>query len=158
MTKYPSVCGICGARAVVPCSEPVEVEFRNSSHTVTGFTYERCGACGEDFFDLDQVGAIHTAASDQVRRAGGLLTPDEIKALRLSLGLTQAGFERVLGASPGSIGRWERGTFAHGPVADRLMRLIGTHPELVHEVAGGVVCEARGPYRTSKSRRSQDTD
>ena len=39
MSVAKSQCPICGQCAVVSTSEPITVEFRDGSYTVTGFTY-----------------------------------------------------------------------------------------------------------------------
>lgn len=140
-------CLVCGAPAVRITRDPVTVEFRDGSYVVEGFEYERCDACGEEYHAAGQVDAIHAQASDQARFERGLLFPDDIVRLRLDLGLTQTALDRALGASPGTAGRWERGSVVQPAVADRLMRLLWSHPELVAEVAQPVAMEARGPYR-----------
>lgn len=39
------------------------------------------------------------------------MTPDEIKALREKLGLTQEGLARAIDVSSVTVNRWEKGTF-----------------------------------------------
>lgn len=145
--QKPTQCLVCGARAVVLTDDPVSVEFRDSSYVVDGFQYERCGACGEEYYRAGQVDAMHTRAADMARVERGLLTPDEIRRLRFDLDLTQAALDGALGASSGTVGRWERGSVVQPAVADRLMRLLWAHPGLLVEVAQPVACESRGPYR-----------
>lgn len=146
-TQEPTPCLVCGAQAVQTTRDPVTVEFRDGSYAVEGFEYHRCTACGEEYYAAGQVDAIHAQAADQARVERGLLFPDDIVRLRLDLGLTQTTLDGALGASPGTIGRWERGTVIQPAVADRLMRLLWSHPELVAEVAQPVARETRGPYR-----------
>jgi putative zinc finger/helix-turn-helix YgiT family protein len=145
--KGPTTCLVCGAQAVQNTRDPVTVEFRDGSYVVAGFEYQRCTACGEEYYAAGQVDAIHAQAADRARVERGLLFPDDIVRLRFDLGLTQTALDGALGASPGTTGRWERGTVIQPAVADRLMRLLWTHPELVAEVVQPVVRESRGPYR-----------
>jgi putative zinc finger/helix-turn-helix YgiT family protein len=153
-TQKPSRCLVCGAEAVVITDDPVSVEFREGRYVVNGFEYERCTACGEEYYRAGQVDAMHAAAADQARLERGFLSPDEIRRVRLDLGLTQTAFDGALGASPGTVGRWERGSVVQPAVADRLMRLLWAHPDLLVEVSQPVACESRGPYR----RRSRAVD
>lgn len=143
----PKRCLACGAEAVELTRDPVTVEFRDGSHVVDGFEYERCRACGEEYYAAGQVDAMHARAADEARAERGLLFPNDIVRLRLDLGMTQAALDRALGASPGTVGRWERGSVIQPAVADRLMRVLWTHPELLAEVAEPIAMEARGPYR-----------
>jgi putative zinc finger/helix-turn-helix YgiT family protein len=146
-TPKPTPCLVCGAVAVEITRDPVTVEFRDGSYAVDGFEYERCIACGEEYYAAGQVDAMHAQAASQARLQRGLLAPDDIVRLRLDLGLTQTALDGALGASLGTVGRWERGSVVQPGVADRLMRLLWAHPELVVEVAQPVAMEARGPYR-----------
>lgn len=145
--QKPTLCLVCGARAVLLTHDPVSVVFRDGTYDVDGFEYERCSACGEEYYRAGQVDAIHARAAEQARAERGLLTPDEIRRLRFDLDLTQTVLDGALGASLGTVGRWERGSVVQPAVADRLMRLLWAHPELVVEVAQPVACESRGPYR-----------
>jgi putative zinc finger/helix-turn-helix YgiT family protein len=144
-----SECPICGERAMSVTRDPIADEIEGRTYVVEGLEYNRCTACGEDFYSGDQCDEIDLARSTLVRADLGRMGPDEIRDLRFALGLTQAGLEAQLGVSPGIVGRWERGNFVPGATADRLMRILAAHPELLEEMAGGAVVarEARGPYR-----------
>jgi putative zinc finger/helix-turn-helix YgiT family protein len=152
----PTLCLACGALAVKNTRGPVTVDLRDGQYVVGGFEYERCTACGEEYYQAGQVDAMHARAAEQARQARGLLTPDDMIRLRLDLGLTQMALDGALGASPGTAGRWERGSVVQPAVADRLMRLLWAHPDLLAEVAQPVAREARGPYRPRS--RAQDAE
>ncbi len=143
------VCSLCGERAAALSSEPVPVTVRGRSYVVDGLEYEHCTACGESLFDAGQLAVLDERAADMARAELGRMNPEEISALRHELGVTQAGLERLLGASPGSVGRWERDEIVQGGTADRLMRVLQAHPELVSELAEPalIVREGRGPYK-----------
>lgn len=151
--ENPRFCVVCGANAVIDTNDPISVEFREGHYIVDGFSYERCTACGEEFYRAGQVDAIHAAAANQARLERGLLSPDDVRRLRFDLDLTQTALDSALGASPGTVGRWERGSVVQPAVADRLMRLLWAHPELVAEVVHPIACESRGPYRARSRKR-----
>lgn len=131
MSTDKSQCPICGQCAVISTSDPCTVEFRESSYAVTGFTYDVCTGCGEEFFAPGQVDAIHSAAVAMAREAQGLLTPDQIRQLRTDLSLRQKDLEEILGVGPKSVTRWEKGTVFQSAVADRFMRKLWQHPEIL---------------------------
>lgn len=145
------VCSICGERSASMCSEPVPIVVRGRQYLIEGVDHERCAACGESLFDDAQCGELDRRAVAMACADLGCLYPGEIVRLRHELGLTQAGLERALGASPGSVGRWERSEFLQGGTTDRLMRLLWAHPELLREVAEPVAREGRGPYRPRRA-------
>ena len=140
-------CPVCGAqRALRWTDEPLLEQFREGTFEVPGFRYERCAACGETLLSADQLEDVERAAVASARADLGRLTSDEIHQLRHDLGLTQAQLESELGVGAGTVGRWERGTILQGATADRLMRILWAHPELLSEL-GLVAREGRGPYR-----------
>lgn len=146
MTTVGPVCPVCGARAIEKTHDPVDVEASERTYYVTGFEYERCTACGESFFFAGQDVSLGMAASALARADLRLLSPEEIRELRHSLGLTQADLEMLIGVGPKTVGRWERGLYSQNKTADTLLRLLAAHPELIAET-GFVAAEGRGPYR-----------
>jgi putative zinc finger/helix-turn-helix YgiT family protein len=165
--KWPmepgSECPVCGQRAIIVTRDPIEDEIEGRTYLVDGIEYNRCTACGEEYISGAQFDEIDIASSALARVDLGRLAPDEIRDVRLALDLTQAGLEAQLGVSAGTVGRWERGTFVPGATADRLMRILAAHPELLAEVRahvapGGamVARESRGPYRKSGKPRKRD--
>jgi HTH-type transcriptional regulator/antitoxin MqsA len=95
-----------------------------------------CESCGEVLLDLQGVEQLQREAVKCSRQARGLLTPDEIKAIRRALGRSQAAFEQLLGTGPKTAIRWEKGTVIQSATADRLMRLIRAMPELAGVLEG----------------------
>jgi putative zinc finger/helix-turn-helix YgiT family protein len=144
---YPSLCDICGERAVRLSSAPFPMEFREGTFEIEGFEIERCEACGEGFIDAAQIDDVQRAGVVAARAGLGRLSSAEIREMRLSLGITQAVLEGQLGVSAGTVGRWERGEELQTRIADNFMRLLVAHPELVAEAMGAVARESRGPYR-----------
>ncbi len=143
-------CPVCGASLAMHWTdEPLHEEFREGTYEVTGFTYEKCDACGESLLRAGQADEVEKAAVALARADLGRLTSEEILELRHDLGITQAELESQLGVGTGTVGRWERGTVLQGATADRLMRILWSHPELLPEL-GYVVREGRGPYRKRK--------
>ena len=151
MNAQPEIweCATCGARAAHWSSEPLPVEFREGTYAVRGFTYERCDACGETTVSAEHLDDVLRAGVRVARADLGRLSSVEIHQLRHDLGLTQAELEEQLGVGTGTVGRWERGTVLQGATADRFMRVLWAHPELLPEL-GYVAREGKGPYRKRK--------
>lgn len=89
----------------------------------------RCPECGEEVYLPGQMAATQTRASRAIRKTEGLLQPEEIRALREGLGLTQAQFERLLGVGPKTVVRWEAGTIFQNHATDNLLRVMSRFPE-----------------------------
>jgi len=86
-----------------------------------------CDACGETFTGPDAARIRHHA----ICRALGLLTPEEIKALRERLGKTQQEFAELTGIGEATISRWERGRLLQNRANDNFLRLIAANPALL---------------------------
>lgn len=133
MTRIEERCSLCGGRAsqvrdrvnfaIGRRSVPVEVELF------------RCSDCGEVFYTPQQMQAAQRSASDEVRRQDGLLSPSEIRAIRVQCGLTQSEFERLLGVGPKTDVRWEKGTVFQNKSTDTLLRILREVPEAVSFLA-----------------------
>lgn len=50
---------------------------------------------------------------------------DNIRALRLKMGLTQTGFAAIVGASFTSVNRWENGKATPSPLAMKALEQLG---------------------------------
>ena len=144
-----SQCPVCGQNAVAVTDAPIEEEVSGECYQIDGITRNVCRACGEEFYRAGQMDEILRRAVTTARTSLGRLSADEIREMRFALGLTQADLEQQLGVSAGAVGRWERSEVLQGPTVDRLMRVIGAHPELMPEL-GYVAREGRGPYRTRR--------
>lgn len=125
MTKIPE-CYECGS-ALQPVVERMEIKIGQRAVTVE-VEKLRCPACGASLFAPGQMAAAQRKASDEIRRQEGLLLPDELRAIRERHGLTQSALERMIGAGPKTVVRWESGLVFQQQTADALLRVLGAVP------------------------------
>lgn len=149
-----SCCLCCGANAVVLVDDPIEVEFRDKTYLVPGIVRERCAICGAELMEPGQTDKALRMAADIARREKGLLSPEQIRQMRRELGLTQRGLEEILGTGEKTVVRWEKGTVFQSASADRMMRAIWRHPEIIPILTGAENLPtprstARSPSQTS---------
>jgi len=133
---YPKTCAECGGR-VHASRDAIPFEIRGESVLVEGVDHGRCDNCGEAYLTLAATEQLQQEAVRLLREAHGLLSPQEIRDIRRSLGLSQAAFEAVLGVGAKTVVRWEKGTVFQSVTADRLMRLIRHRPELAATLTSG---------------------
>lgn len=62
-------------------------------------------------------------------------TPDEIKALRQSMKMTQAAFAELVGVDQATISNWEKGKATPTGPAQRLLASYAANPPVVAEDA-----------------------
>lgn len=91
-------------------------------------SHERCDECGEGFYGPGQLERLEREAASRIRASEGLLTPDQIRAIRERLALSQAAFEQLLGVGPKTVVRWERGTVFQNRSTDALIRAVDAVP------------------------------
>ena len=115
-------CGICGGEAIL-VSDEREVRIGKRSAVVAD-QFFRCSVCGEELYEPGQMDAVMLRASTAIRADLGLLTPEEIRALRESLELSQVDFERLLGVGQKTVVRWEKGTVFQNQATDALLRAL----------------------------------
>jgi len=140
---YPKKCAECGGEVRLSV-EPIAVDVRGQSVSVPGIEHGRCTKCGEEYLSLDAAEALQKEAVRRSKAARGLLSPEEIRALRRSLSLSQAAFEKLLGVGPKTVVRWEKGTVFQSATADRLMRLLIAEPGLAGLLEGDTLYAATG--------------
>lgn len=119
----------------VACGGPVEfrravtevsIAGRKASVEVEG---DWCTSCGEVLLTPQQADDAQRRAAAVLRKEEGLLSPDEVRAIRARLGLTQVELEKLLGVGPKTVVRWERGTVFQSPPVDRLLRVLDASRE-----------------------------
>jgi HTH-type transcriptional regulator/antitoxin MqsA len=117
-----------------PAAEEREVSIgTRSAHVMDRFL--RCSGCGEAFYLPGQMDATLSRASEAIRKREGLLTPVEIRTIRIRLGLSQHGFEQLLGVGPKTVVRWEKGTVFQNRATDSLLRVVAEFPEVARFLA-----------------------
>jgi len=84
---------------------------------------------------LEQTADLQRRAGVAIREQEGLLQPKEITAIRESLGLSKAAFERLLGSGEKTVGRWEKGLVFHSQHANELMIALRDVPEFAAHLA-----------------------
>lgn len=137
--KLVEVCYACEGEAPL-VAEPRKASIGDRTVTIEDEFYG-CGTCGETFYTGDMGDEALRRASAAVRREDGLLMPEEIREIRCKYGLPQAGLERLIGAGPKTVVRWERGTIFQNKTADTLLRVLSNHPEVVAELARERGCQ-----------------
>lgn len=129
MKSFPRKCGTCRERAVVPAVIDYQAEVGHDGRTYTiilpALNVLRCSRCDSIVLDDD----ADQKVTDALRRAAGLLSPEEIRRGRESLGLTQKQLAQKLQIGEATLSRWETGGQIQQRSLDRLMRIYFQVPE-----------------------------
>lgn len=89
----------------------------------------RCPRCGEVLLRFQDSKRLGEDAIAIYRKKHGLLSADEIRAIRARFDLTQAHLTRLLHLGANTISRWESGRNVQTEAMDILLRLIRDLPQ-----------------------------
>jgi putative zinc finger/helix-turn-helix YgiT family protein len=121
---FPWKCGRCQRRAVVQSTSPYSVQMEHDGRTyavsIPDLVAPRCQECGELVLD----DAANERISGAFRQQLGLLTPEQIRANRERLGMTQRQLAGRLGIAEATLSRWETGGQIQQRALDRFLRLF----------------------------------
>jgi putative zinc finger/helix-turn-helix YgiT family protein len=96
--------------------------------TVPSASHLKCPKCGEIVLRFQEAKRLHEDASEIYRRKQGLLSADDIRAIRERFNLTQADLARLLRLGANTVSRWESGRNVQTAAMDMLLRLIRDLP------------------------------
>ena len=129
-----SSCVACGGARAGERVAPVTHKVGQRSVVVKEDRHLYCPDCETVSYRGALLAENQEAIARQVRLDEGLLTPDELRVIRLKYGLTQADMEALLQIGPKTWVRWERGRVVQSQTADQLIRLIARKPDVLRDL------------------------
>ncbi len=114
----------------------LRISVNGESVAVPSIPHHSCPACGEVVLGFEEGQRLAAEAFARYRLEHGLLSADEIRALRESLGLTQAELARLLRLGANTISRWESGRNVQTGAMDVLLRMIRDVPGTIEYLRG----------------------
>jgi putative zinc finger/helix-turn-helix YgiT family protein len=97
--------------------------------SVPSAAHLRCPRCGEVMLRFQDSKRLGEDAIAIYRKRHGLLSADEIRAIRQRFDLTQADLTRLLHLGVNTISRWESGRNVQTEAMDVLLRMIRDLPQ-----------------------------
>lgn len=127
-----SNCPICGATRNSVTGEYSYLESGLDNVVLEGVTFLDCPGCGQQEVVLPRLARIHEAIAKALTNSPGRLSGQQLRFLRLHLGLTGDQLGSYLHRDRTEISRWECGEDPIAPATDRLLRLLAAalDPEL----------------------------
>lgn len=121
------LCPLCGEGHVSTHSEMVESEYKEHK-AMLPLVFKQCDTCSSDF-----AGATESKQNKRVlmawrKEVDGLLTGEEITALRKQYKLTQAQAAKLFGGGPVAFSKYENDDVAQSESMDTLLRLVRGTP------------------------------
>jgi putative zinc finger/helix-turn-helix YgiT family protein len=140
-------CSVCGG-STTKVKEVKKAKYRDEIVEVATELF-RCDSCREGFVTPEQMRAHVRAVKNKVRMLHGLLSPEEIVAIRERMGLTQNALEEVLGTGPKVVVRWESGKVIQSRGHDNMLRVLDRDPSVLKSLR--IIQELRAKEQKSDS-------
>lgn len=121
-------CAQCGKPGLLFRRRPEIFEYKGTTLKIDDYGVFACPTCGEEYLDHVLIMETEPQIRNWQRQVDGLLTTDEVKAIRKRIGVSQAEFSRVLGGGPKSFAKYETGVVNQSTAMDQLLRLIREVP------------------------------
>lgn len=103
---------------------------------VASAAHLRCPECGEVVLRFTDAKRLQEDAIALYRKRHGLLSADEIKAIRLRFGLKQSDLAHLLRLGANTVSRWEAGRNVQTASLDVLLRLLRDVPGSIDYLRG----------------------
>lgn len=127
------LCPLCGEGHITPRSEDTETEYRGQKGVVT-LRYIECDVCGSEIAGDEESRANKRAVLRFRKQVDGLLTGEEIRAIRAQYDLTQAQAAKLFGGGPVAFSKYENDDVSHSDAMDNLLKLVRRSEEAFWEL------------------------
>lgn len=117
------VCPICGEGHVIAMQQMVEYEYKGQKTELPSY-YKQCDTCTSDFAGMAESKLNKRIVMAYRKQVDGLLTGEEITALRKQYGLTQGQAAQLFGGGPVAFSKYENDDVAQSEAMDTLLRLV----------------------------------
>jgi HTH-type transcriptional regulator / antitoxin MqsA len=122
------LCAICGEGHVTAQVRSVETEYK-STRALLPVHYQQCDFCTSDYVGMAESKLNKRIVMAFRKQVDGLLTGNEITALRKHYHLTQAQAAKLFGGGPVAFSKYENDDVAQSEAMDTLLRLVRRSPE-----------------------------
>ena len=146
------LCPVCETGQIKTCRQNLAFKYKGEETVLTDQNIFKCPECSETFIPPDKERSIDKYLTDQRRKIDGLLTSDEIKAIRKQYGITQTAFAKILRVASKTFARYENGQVAQSYAMDNLLRILRKFPDAISAVNSSI---ENNSIRKKKSNISQ---
>lgn len=134
MNTESLICDDCDVGTLRPTLYADDFKHGDGTIHVVGLECHICDHCGADPIFPDQARRNHCKINDARRVADGMLTGEQIRGIRKSLGMTQAEAGDLIGGGPMAFSKYERGEVIQSAVMDNFLRVLAIYPFIVESM------------------------
>lgn len=122
-----ALCAICGEGHITAQTRTVETDYKGTK-ALLPMHYQLCDTCTSDYVGMAESKLNKRIVMAFRKQVDGLLTGDEITALRKQYKLTQAQAAQLFGGGPVAFSKYENDDVAQSEAMDTLLRLVRRSP------------------------------
>ncbi len=151
-------CPVCGAGTLKKKIGTQTFEYKGEITTIPNYVTYACTKCDEAIVDNTTLKESGKILKDFQRKVDSLLTGQQIKAIRIKLGLTQNQLADIVGGGLKSLARYESGQVCQSKGMDNLLRILDAYPETLKVIQKGKgVIKSSAKVFYIKNAKSSDT-
>lgn len=147
MIKDGDICLVCGHGKMSELLITEVFTYKKHECKIPDYRIFRCDKCAEEFVSPKSLKESEKMLTDFRRKIDGLLTSDEIKAIRKKLGKTQKELAEMLDVGEKTFARYENGQVTQGRPMDFILRALDVHPDLIDSIKSGEKVGAGYDYK-----------
>lgn len=111
------ICPHCDQFAVAEVEVSRKIQLGRRKINVDGFLTSRCGACGFEFSNAEQIDKNCNLMNRRSENVRGAVFPGLLRSIREVWQINQRQLSKMLGAGASAVGKWEAGGAMSGPSA-----------------------------------------
>lgn len=121
-------CFVCDSTNVNLQTKEVKVEYGGLEKVINDYQVYCCQDCGEEIVESKSLKRFDQEFISLKRKFENLLTPNEIREIRILIKLTQDEAGKILGGGPKAFAKYENGKIPQTKAMDNLLRILKDHP------------------------------
>lgn len=118
-----AICPVCSEGKLVLKHVDTLTEYHGQKETVR-LAFSECDNCGSEIAGSEETRANKHAMMHFRKKVDGLLSGEEIRAIRGQYRLTQAQAAKLFGGGPVAFSKYENDDVSHSEAMDTLLRLV----------------------------------
>ncbi len=128
----PPVCPETG-KPMFRGTRPMEISYKGQSATIDMPGWY-CDESGESLHTADDLKVSDAALKELRLQVENLLSPQDIKRIRVKIGLTQREAGTLLGGGPNAFQKYEQDAVTVSKPMSNLLRILERHPEEIERL------------------------
>ena len=131
MFKDGDKCPVCGSGTLTKKIIEEVFDYKGKTLTIKDYVVYECSVCEESIVDRKTLEDTESSLIEFRRKVDNLLTPNEIRKIRMLFGYTQEEFGNILGGGKKAFARYENGTITQSRAMDNQLKMLRSNPKIL---------------------------